>query len=115
MVVPEGNRQETINCVVVWNNWVVVWHNWVVVWHNWVVVWHNWVVDAMAFKMRLTHREIDPESEIISAHGGPEPLSYRFRMHHVNPLMPVGNYSYQFFICCPRDCVSRHNGGTRGV
>ena len=31
-----------------------------------------------------------------------------------NPLMPVGNYSYQFFICCPRDCVSRHNGGTRG-
>ena len=24
-----------------------------------------------------------------------------------NPLMPVGNYSYQFFICCPRDCVSR--------
>merc|ERR1719452_68706 len=19
--------------------------------------------------------------------------------------MPVGNYSYQFFICCPRDCV----------
>ena len=30
----------------------------------------------------------------------------------VTPLMPVGNYSYQFFICCPRDCVSRHNGGT---
>ena len=25
----------------------------------------------------------------------------------VNPLMPVGNYSYQFFICCPRDAVSR--------
>ena len=24
-----------------------------------------------------------------------------------NPLMPVGNYSCQFFICCPRDCVSR--------
>ena len=33
----------------------------------------------------------------------------------VNPLMPVGNYSYQFFICCPRDCVSRHNGGTSGA
>ena len=30
------------------------------------------------------------------------------------PLMPVGNYSYQFFICCPRDCVSQHNGGTSG-
>ena len=29
--------------------------------------------------------------------------------------MPVGNYSYQFFICCPRDCVSRHNGGTSGA
>ena len=28
---------------------------------------------------------------------------------------PVGNYSYQFFICCPRDCVSRHNGGTSGA
>ena len=21
----------------------------------------------------------------------------------------------QFFICCPRDCVSRHNGGTSGA
>ena len=29
--------------------------------------------------------------------------------------MPVGNYSYQFFICCPRDCVSQHNGGTSGA
>ena len=28
--------------------------------------------------------------------------------------MPVGNYSYQFLICCPRDCVSRYNGGTSG-
>ena len=25
----------------------------------------------------------------------------------VNPLMAIGNYSYQFLICCPRDCVSR--------
>ena len=33
----------------------------------------------------------------------------------INPLMPVGNYSYQFFICCPRDCVSRHNGGASGA
>ena len=24
-----------------------------------------------------------------------------------NPLMLVGNCSYQFFLCCPRDCVSR--------
>ena len=30
----------------------------------------------------------------------------------VNPLMAIGNYSYQFLICCPRDCVSRHKGGT---
>ena len=39
----------------------------------------------------------------------------------LNPLMPVGNYSYQFFICCPRDCVSHTssvrecNGGTSGA
>ena len=26
--------------------------------------------------------------------------------------MAIGNYSCQFNICCPRDCVSRHNGGT---
>ena len=25
----------------------------------------------------------------------------------LNPLMPVGSYIYQFFICCPRDAVSR--------
>ena len=31
---------------------------------------------------------------------------------YLNPLMAIGNYSYQFLICCPRDCVSRHNGGT---
>ena len=29
--------------------------------------------------------------------------------------MAIGNYSYQFLICCPRDCVSRHNGGTSGA
>ena len=27
-----------------------------------------------------------------------------------NPLMPSGAFN----ICCPRDCVSRHNGGTSG-
>ena len=32
-----------------------------------------------------------------------------------NPLMAIGNNSYQFLICCPRDCVSRHNGGTSGA
>ena len=41
--------------------------------------------------------------------------SDRLFWHDFNPLMPVGNYSYQFFICCPRDCVSRYNGGTRGA
>ena len=30
----------------------------------------------------------------------------------LNPLMAIGNNSCQFNICCPRDCVSRHNGGT---
>ena len=33
----------------------------------------------------------------------------------VNTLMAIGNNSYQFLICCPRDCVSRHNGGTSGA
>ena len=28
-----------------------------------------------------------------------------------NPLMPSGVFN----ICCPRDCVSRHNGGTSGA
>ena len=27
------------------------------------------------------------------------------------PLMPSGSFN----ICCPRDCVSRHNGGTSGA
>ena len=30
---------------------------------------------------------------------------------HVNPFMPT----VAFNICCPRDCVSRYNGGTSGV
>ena len=25
----------------------------------------------------------------------------------INPLMAIGNNSYQFLICCPRDAVSR--------
>ena len=29
----------------------------------------------------------------------------------VNPLMPSGAFN----ICCPRDCVSRHNGGASGA
>ena len=29
----------------------------------------------------------------------------------VNPFMPTGVFN----ICCPRDCVSRHNGGTSGA
>ena len=29
----------------------------------------------------------------------------------LNPLMPSGASN----ICCPRDCVSRHNGGTSGA
>ena len=30
---------------------------------------------------------------------------------NVNPFMPTGAFN----ICCPRDCVSRHNGGTSGA
>ena len=29
----------------------------------------------------------------------------------LNPLMPTGAFN----ICCPRDCISRHNGGTSGA
>ena len=29
----------------------------------------------------------------------------------VNPFIPTGAFN----ICCPRDCVSRHNGGTSGA
>ena len=47
-----------------------------------------------------------------AALGGTDPIS---KYKYLNPLMPVGNYSYQFFICCPRDCVSRQNGDTSGA
>ena len=29
----------------------------------------------------------------------------------INPFMPTGAFN----ICCPRDCLSRHKGGTRGA
>ena len=29
----------------------------------------------------------------------------------INPFMPT----VAFNICCPRECVSRHNGGTSGA
>ena len=32
-------------------------------------------------------------------------------MSPIKPLMPNGAFN----ICCPRDCVSRHNGGTSGA
>ena len=33
------------------------------------------------------------------------------RSSDLNPFMPTGAFN----ICCPRDCVSRHNGGTSGA
>ena len=33
------------------------------------------------------------------------------RIKPINPFMPTGAFN----ICCPRDCVSRHNGGTSGA
>ena len=33
------------------------------------------------------------------------------KFSEINPLMPNGSFN----ICCPRDCVSRHNGGTSGA
>ena len=32
-------------------------------------------------------------------------------MYDINLFMPTGAFN----ICCPRDCVSRHNGGTSGA
>ena len=32
-------------------------------------------------------------------------------LEHVNPFMPT----VAFNMCCPRDCVSRHNGDTTGA
>ena len=32
-------------------------------------------------------------------------------LYHLNPFIPT----VAFNICCPRDCVSRHNGGTAGA
>ena len=31
--------------------------------------------------------------------------------NNLNPFMPSGAFN----ICCPRDCVSRHNGGPSGA
>ena len=38
-------------------------------------------------------------------------ILYLHRVNELNPLMPTGAFN----ICCPRDCVSRHNGGTSGA
>ena len=39
-------------------------------------------------------------------------LSYnKLQISCINPFMPTGAFN----ICCPRDCVSRHNGGTSGA
>ena len=38
-------------------------------------------------------------------------LSVNRIVSEFNPFMPTGAFN----ICCPRDCVSRHNGGTSGA
>ena len=38
-------------------------------------------------------------------------ISRKNGVHLLNPFMPT----VAFNICCPRDCVSRHNGGTAGA
>ena len=38
-------------------------------------------------------------------------ITEHYRMEWLNPFMPT----VAFNICCPRDCVSRHNGGTAGA
>ena len=40
-----------------------------------------------------------------------EPIRFFTDHKHINPFMPT----VAFNICCPRDCVSRHNGGTAGA
>ena len=37
--------------------------------------------------------------------------SFGITASRINPIMPNGAFN----ICCPRDCVSRHNGGTSGA
>ena len=35
---------------------------------------------------------------------------------HINPFVPTVAFSQlSSNMCCPRDCVSRHNGGTSGA
>ena len=34
---------------------------------------------------------------------------------HIHAEKPVSLERHAFNICCPRDCVSRHNGGTSGA
>ena len=38
-------------------------------------------------------------------------LTGNFCVPFINPFMPISAFN----ICCPRDCVSRHNGGNSGA
>ena len=38
-------------------------------------------------------------------------LLHDINVYNVNPFMPTGAFN----ICCPRDCISRHNRGTAGA
>ena len=40
-----------------------------------------------------------------------EKNAWNIATSYLNPLMPNGAFN----ICCPRYCVSRHNGGTSGA
>ena len=40
-----------------------------------------------------------------------EPSLLMISREALNPFVPA----VAFNICCPRDCVSRHNGGTKGA
>ena len=50
----------------------------------------------------VMYRAVHCQQRLLGKHA---PFGY------INPFMPTGAFN----ICCPRDCVSRHNGGTRGA
>ena len=62
----------------------------------WFLQWAMFWRDCILSELNATQAKANLAAKVVPVKCGA-----------INPLMPVGNYSYQFFICCPRDCVSR--------
>ena len=67
---------------------------------------HNYLLKPYMLEVSVKFYCNSIISECFRASGGGDHFSMK-EEDSVNPLMPVGNYSYQFFNCCPRDAVSR--------